>query len=101
MPKKTLKTSIPVHAKERLIERYDIKFSRKQENEFCRSLGGRNTVSLGGKRCAVYFDGTWFLLTLEHNGTVSTFLSPAMLKPDEKTLLKKQHRLLQHLQTER
>lgn len=80
--------SLPIHAKEQAMRRYDVRFSKKREKKFCEQMGGRNTVQLSKERCIVYFGKRWYLVVQKTNGTVPTFLPPNDLTSEEKERLK-------------
>lgn len=79
---------LPVHPKERAAERYDVRFTRKQEQKFYEQLGGRNTIALPRHRCAVYFRRQWYLAVMAHCGTITTFLPLDALSAADKDRLR-------------
>ncbi|MDR3233272.1 MAG: hypothetical protein LBT46_06380 [Planctomycetaceae bacterium] len=79
--------NISLHAKQRLFERYEILFSRKEEKLFCRMIeNGRKVFTLKGGRKVCFFQGTWLLFCIEGD-TVKTFYPPSGLTAREKTIL--------------
>ena len=79
---------ISTHAKERALERYGIRFSKKRCKSFGRTLRNPKwTIRLRGDRLACYFENRWLLLICKENSVVLTFLSPEDATDEDRQLL--------------
>ncbi|MDR1384952.1 MAG: hypothetical protein LBJ67_14050 [Planctomycetaceae bacterium] len=100
MTKRHIEKNISQHARQRMLERYGEKFSKRKWDAFWQAIQKeKNVISLSsassGCRRACCFQGKWYFFCCNSTGVILTFLPLDALTEEDKSILNNNARYLQ------